>query len=36
MNVNNNFENNDAHSKEWGDATWAKDDFAIRNRYDNV
>ena len=36
MNVNDRLVNNEAHSIEWGDATWDEDDFSIRNRYDNV
>ncbi len=29
------FQNDSGHSIEWGEATWDKDDFSIRNRYDN-
>lgn len=36
MNVKNKLKITDAHSIEWGNATWNNNEKSIRNRYDNI
>jgi hypothetical protein len=33
MNVNDKIQISSNHSIEWGESTWDRDDFSIRNRY---